>query len=107
MSTVLVTANYFRLLGVDAAAGRVFTEADDVAPVVVISDAFWRREFGRSAEAIGQTLRINKSVVTVIGIAPSEFTGEQPGSAPDAWAPMGLAPQFLATDWLRRPKRRG
>ncbi len=104
VNAVLATAAYFQVLGVSAPVGRVFTPADDRAPVAVISDAFWDREFGRSRDAIGQPLRINKAIVTVIGVAPPEFTGEKPGNAPDAWLPMGLAPELMATDWLHAPK---
>ena len=62
----IVSGNYFRVLGVSARAGRIFTEDDDrpaAAPVIVISDAFWNREFGRSASAIGQVLEINGQAV--------------------------------------------
>ena len=61
---MLVTSNYFHVLGVDAPLGRVFTDADDRTPVAVISNGFWEREFAGSRDAIGQVLRINKAVVT-------------------------------------------
>jgi predicted permease len=104
VNAAIVTAGYFHVLGVPAAIGRTFDDADDRAPVAVISDAFWNREFGRSRDVIGQTLGINKSLVTVIGVAPPQFTGEKPGNAPDAWLPMGIAPQLMASDWLSAPK---
>jgi len=102
---VLATGDYFRVLGVSASLGRMFTTADDraAAPVAVISHAFWDREFGRSPAAIGQVLEINKAVVTVIGVAPARFFGERVGSAPDVWLPMALEPQVLAMDWLNAP----
>jgi predicted permease len=99
VNTVIVSANYFGLLGVDARLGRIFTAADDREMVAVISDAFWQREFGRSRSAIGQPLHINKSVLTVIGVANARFAGETPGNPPDVWVPMGLTPQLLASDW--------
>jgi predicted permease len=101
----LVTGDYFRVLGIPASLGRVFTPADDhaAAPVAVISHAFWDREFGRSPAAIGQVLEINKAVVTVIGVAPVGFFGERVGSAPEVWLPMALEPQVLAMDWLNAP----
>jgi len=101
----LVTGDYFRVLGIPASLGRVFTAADDhqTAPVAVISHAFWDREFGRSPAAIGQVLEINKAVVTIIGVAPAGFFGERVGGAPDVWLPMALEPQVMAMDWLDAP----
>ena len=103
---VLVSGDYFRVLGVPARIGRVFTEADDraAAPVAVISDAFWETEFQRSPEALGKPLEINKAVVTIVGIAPRGFVGETLGKAADAWLPMSLQPQVMATDWLNAPE---
>jgi predicted permease len=107
VNAVLVTGGYFAVLGVPARVGRVFTEADDqtaAPPVAVISDGFWDREFGRSPEAIGQPLEINKAVVTIAGVTPPEFYGETQGNAPDVWLPMSVAPQAMATDWPNAPK---
>ena len=107
VNAVIVTADYFRVLGVSAPLGRVFDDADDRAPVAVISDAFWNREFGRGRDVIGQTLGINKSVVTVIGVAPPQFTARSRATRRTPGLPMGIAPQLLATDWLNAPKARG
>jgi len=102
---LLVTGDYFSVLGVTASLGRVFTAVDDRAgaPVALISHAFWDREFSRSAAAIGQVLEINKTVVTIIGVTPAGFFGERVGGAPDVWLPMALAPQVLAMDWVNAP----
>ncbi len=102
----IVTGNYFRVLGVSARAGRVFTEADDrpaAPPVIVLSDAFWNREFGRSPSAIGQVLEINGASGTVIGVTPPEFFGETVGAVPDVWLPISFQPQFMPADWLNAP----
>jgi predicted permease len=102
----LVSGGYFRLLGVPARAGRMLTGDDDRAgavPVAVLSDAFWAREFGRSPAALGQVLRINNATATVVGIAPPDFFGETPGSAPDLWLPLALQPQVMPADWLNAP----
>ncbi|HEV2447022.1 MAG TPA: ABC transporter permease [Candidatus Sulfopaludibacter sp.] len=105
VSGVLVTGDYFRVLGISARAGRVFTVEDDrlTAPIAVISDRFWSREFDRSPAAIGQTLQINKAVVTIAGVTPPGFFGETLGKYPDLWLPMSLQPQVMATDWLDAP----
>jgi predicted permease len=102
----IVTGNYFRVLGVSARTGRVFTEDDDrpaAPPVIVLSDAFWNREFARSPSALGQTLEINGAKGTVIGVAPPEFFGETVGSVPDLWLPISFQPQFMPADWLDAP----
>jgi hypothetical protein len=102
----IVTGNYFHVLGVSARTGRVFTEADDrpaATPVIVLSDAFWNREFGRSPSAIGQVLEINGASGTVIGVTPPEFFGETVGTVPDVWLPISFQPQFMPADWLNAP----
>jgi predicted permease len=102
----IVTGNYFRVLGVKARAGRVFTEDDDRAaasPVIVLSDAFWNREFARSPAALGQLLDINGIAVTVIGVAPPDFFGETVGAVPDLWIPMSVQPRVMPTDYLNAP----
>ncbi|MEO8369556.1 MAG: ABC transporter permease [Candidatus Solibacter sp.] len=102
----LVTGNYFAVLGVAARQGRVFTAEDDrpgAPPVMVLSDAFWAREFGRSQAALGQVLEINGASGTVIGVAPQEFFGETVGSLPDLWLPIGFQPLFTPGDWLNAP----
>jgi len=76
----LVTAGFFDLLGVPAARGRTFTEADGVSganAVVVLSDAFWRVQLGGDAGIIGQTIRLNDTPFTVIGIMPPSFSFNQ------------------------------
>jgi putative ABC transport system permease protein len=102
----IVTGNYFRVLGVNARAGRVFTEADDrpaASPVIVLSDAFWDREFARSPGALGQVLEINGIAATVIGVAPPDFFGETVGTVPDLWIPMSVQPRVMPTDYLNAP----
>ena len=102
----IVTGNYFRVLGVNARAGRVFTEDDDrpaASPVIVLSDAFWDREFARSPGALGQVLEINGIAGTVIGVAPPDFFGETVGTVPDLWIPMSVQPRIMPTDYLNAP----
>src|ERR1017187_1988343 len=102
----IVTGNYFRVLGVNARAGRIFTEDDDrpaAPPVIVLSDAFWNREFARSPGTLGQVLEINGFAGTVIGIAPPEFFGETVGTVPDLWLPMSVQPRIMPADYLNAP----
>ncbi|MEO8596660.1 MAG: ABC transporter permease [Candidatus Solibacter sp.] len=87
-----VSGNYFQVLGVQAALGRVFTEADDSPgdpqPVLVISHAFWRRQFGGDPNALGQRILLAGTPFSIIGIAPAAFTGISPGVARDFWVPL-------------------
>ena len=102
----IVSGNYFHVLGVSARAGRIFTEDDDrpaAAPVMVISDAFWNREFGRSLSAVGKVLEINGASGTVVGVTPPAFFGETVGTVPDLWLPISFQPQFMPADWLNAP----
>src|ERR1035438_3070643 len=102
----IVTGNYFQVLGVNARAGRVFTDADDrpaAPPVIVLSDAFWNREFARSPAALGQALEINGFAGIVIGVAPPDFFGETVGAVPDLWVPMSVQPRIMPTDYLNAP----
>jgi predicted permease len=97
----IASGGYFRTLGVAARVGRVFTDDDDrpgAPPLVVLSDAFWNREFQRSSQALGQTLTINGVVATIIGVTPPQFFGETLGSAPDFWVPMSLQPRVTPGD---------
>ncbi len=79
------SGNYFTALGVRPQIGRLFAEesARNREPVVVLNDAFWKREFDRDPRAIGQTLTVNEVPFTIIGVLPPEFIGTMPLIAPD------------------------
>jgi len=71
-----VTANFFRVLGVAPFRGRLFDEPDadpNAAASVVVSHAFWMREFAGDPAAIGQTISLNRKPFTVIGVLPPGF----------------------------------
>jgi predicted permease len=104
--TRIVSGGYFIVLGTTAAAGRVFTPADEhgpgSAPYAVISYAFWQRRFNRSPTALGSTMRIGKADLTIIGIAQPRFQGEAVGAAPDAWIPLEMQPLVMpGRMWLQ------
>lgn len=90
----LVSGNYFEMLGVRAAAGRLFTDDDDrqpgAHPVVVLSYAYWQRQFGGRAEVVGSELRINTQPMTVIGVTAPDFTGTQVGRMPNLYVTMSM-----------------
>jgi predicted permease len=85
-----VSANYFDVLGVQLAAGRMFTEDEDRAGahVAVVSDAFWRTRLGGRADAIGGGIVLDGQPATVIGIlppiAPNSFVN------PGVYTPLGI-----------------
>lgn len=82
----IVSGNYFTVLGVDAALGRVFTSGEEMQPVAVISQGYWRRHFGASRDALGTLFKVDDVTLSIVGIAPSGFFGETPGESPDVWA---------------------
>jgi predicted permease len=88
-----VSGNYFRVLQVNAAVGRVLTDADDqkdAPPAAVISDAFWRRRFGADPHVAGRVVTMNSHPVSIVGVLPAAFTGvsQLNGKAPDVTLPL-------------------
>jgi predicted permease len=96
----IVSGNYFGVLGVGAAAGRVFTPEDDRAPgahpVLVLSYAFWQRRFAGAPAVVGRTLLVNGSSFTVIGVARRGFFGTRPGFGPDIWTTLMMVQPLTA-----------
>src|SRR5260370_4063348 len=86
-------------MGVEAAMGRTFTPDEDrapgAAPVVVISDRYWERRFGRARDVVGRTLTISGTAFTIIGVAPRGFSGEWTGWPADLWVPYTMVQQVL------------
>ena len=89
------TANYFAALGVRMARGRSYDEQETAVgrphQVVVVSDAFWRRELGGTPGALGQQLVIDDVAYVVIGVAPPSFRGVD-ASPVDLWLPLSTFP---------------
>lgn len=101
----LVSEDYFTVLGVDPAIGRVFTAEDAKAPgqdpYVVISYDFWQRRFGGNTSALGTQMRLLDTTYTIIGVAQPGFRGESVGEKPDVWLPMLMELQVMpGRDWL-------
>ena len=92
----VVSGNYFDVLGVPAYQGRTFTAEEDEVPnrnpVVVISESLWQRRFNSDPSLVGQTITLNSKQLTVVGIAPSQFTGMIRGLASDIWVPAMISP---------------
>jgi predicted permease len=94
-----VTGNYFSVLGLKPAVGRLFVaeqEVDTVAhPVVVISDRFWHRQFEGKSDVVGKQVVINNQSLTIIGVTAPEFHGTVIGRDVDVYVPVGT----LASMW--------
>lgn len=93
----MVSGNFYSALGVRPQLGRVIEEADDVpfgrGSVALISDGVWQREFGRSADVLGQTIRVNQIALTIIGVNPKGFTGTKGVmESPEVFVPLSLQP---------------
>ncbi len=114
----VASADMYDVLGVGPAAGRLFTSTDDdrSAPLVaVLSHGYWQRRFGGDSRIVGQTIRLNTHVATIIGVTPSAFRGVTLGVVPDVTVPMGPgADAFVGRNsltnggnmWLRMIGRR-
>ena len=99
-----VSGNYFDMLGVNPLLGRLFHESDEhgpnSAPYVVLSEPFWRRNFGADPNIAGATVEINKHPFTVIGVAPKEFHGNDLFIWPDYWMPIVEGEDYGTTEFL-------
>ena len=76
LRTEMISADFFSVLGIHPVMGRLFTAQDDhagAAPVVLVSEGLWRRRFGASPKIVGQSISLNGTSYTVIGIIPANF----------------------------------
>jgi len=94
---LIASGDFYDLLGVSAAAGRVFGPDDDRVGggedgrVAVISYEAWRRRFDGNPAAIGHVIRLGNEPFTIVGVAPRGFFGVAPGLAPEVTVPIGAA----------------
>jgi predicted permease len=95
---MLVSGNYFRVLGVEPRLGRGFrADEDQVAgrdAVVVLAPDFWKREFAGDPSVVGRIIRLNGTDFTVIGVAPESFPGMLIFARPDFYMPLAMANAF-------------
>ncbi|MEO8368188.1 MAG: ABC transporter permease [Candidatus Solibacter sp.] len=93
----LVSGNYFPVLGVGAALGRVFTAQDDLIqgghPLAVLSYGYWKSRFAGNPGVIGQKIVVNGYPLTIVGVSPEGFDGVEPGYAPQLRIPMMMKSQ--------------
>ncbi len=95
---MLVSANYFRTLGIQAAHGRTFLPEEDQGfdehPVVVLSHALWSGRMGRDPDVLGATVFVNRQPYTVVGITPEGFRGHINMGNVDLYLPIMQHPSI-------------
>ena len=95
----MVTGNYFQELGVRAQLGRTLLPSDEVAPgqhpVVVLSDALWKRYFGGDPDIVGKTIKLNAYPLTVVGVAAPSFHGTIVSFDVEVFVPVMMTPQVV------------
>ncbi len=84
-----VAGEYFATLGIEPILGRALNSADDAADaplVAVIGEQLWSRAYGRAPNVIGQSIRLNNQVFTIVGVAPARFRGRSDSG--EVWISM-------------------
>lgn len=99
-----VSANFFQLLGAEAAKGRTFLPGEDQEGknrVIVLSNGFWQRRLGGDPNVLNKTLALNGENYTVVGVMPESFQfGREFGQINDLWRPIVFTPQQLSPNSL-------
>jgi predicted permease len=95
---MMVSGDYFHVLGVEPQLGRAFRPDEDQVPgrdaVVVLGPDVWKNDFASDPNVLGKTIRLNGRNFTVIGVAPESFPGMLVFSRPDFYMPIAMAPVF-------------
>ena len=103
----IVAGNYFDVLGIRPAFGRLLEASDDslsAEAVTVLNYGYWQRAFGGSPSAVGKTVTLNGVPTTIVGVAEQRFVSLTPGSVTDTWVPISARPRLIPR-W--NPKREG
>jgi predicted permease len=97
---MVVSANYFDVLGVRPIIGRGFLPEEDKkpggAPVAVISYRLWQTRFAANPDIVGQTIEVNEHPYTIVGVTPAAFQGSQTGIRTELWLPIMMEAQVNA-----------
>ena len=108
----LVSGNYFTMLGVKPAVGRVFNSQEDDQvyqghPHVVLSYDYWVRRFAADPNVVGKKIRVNDYPMTIVGVSAHGFAGIDPAQSPQIRVPVLMKPVMLPEwTWLRIEDRR-
>ncbi len=102
---LLVSGNFFEVMGVPPRLGRAFRPEEDQVPsrdaVVILDHDLWERQLGGDPAAIGRTVRINGVAFTVVGVAPPSFKGFNSFYRTDFYAPIMMWPALTTDDRVR------
>jgi predicted permease len=102
----IVSPEYFHVLRVSPAVGRVFTPDEDRTPgltaVAILSDRLWRRRFNSDPAVLGTTIRVNDVPLTIVGIMPAGFSGLSDKG--QLWIPRAMAPRLTYAEYLTTPQ---
>src|SRR5262249_8170398 len=100
-----VSGNYFPVLGIGAAIGRVCSASDDLIqgghPLAVLSYGYWRARFGADPAIVGKQLVVNGRALTIIGVSSAGFDGVEPGRAPQIRIPITMKDELPRADFGR------
>jgi predicted permease len=91
----IVSGDYFRTLGVQPAVGRLLSKTDDrrgCEPTAVLSDAFWRTEYGADRGVIGKTISLDAHPVRIVGVTQPGFAGLDVGKSTQVFVPLCASP---------------
>src|SRR5690242_15225933 len=98
INALMVSDNYFSLLGGGSAVGRTLFDKECQTPlqcpIAVLSYSFWQRRFGSDPSVVGTSLTLNRQHFTVIGVAAREFRGAEM-TVPDVWIPVTMQPAVM------------
>jgi len=106
----VVSGNYFPVLGIGAAIGRVFNASDDLYqgghPLAVLSYRYWKARFGGDRDIVGRKIIVNGYPLTIIGVSQAGFDGVEPGYAPQIRVPITMNDVLPRSDYGRLNDRR-
>jgi predicted permease len=108
----MVSGNFFSMLGVKPALGRVFSSEEDDRiyqghPVVVLSYAYWQSRFASDPNIVGKKVLINNYSMTIVGVSAAGFVGLDPAQSPQIRVPILMKPVMLPDwPWLHMDDRR-
>jgi predicted permease len=108
----IVSGNYFTMLGVKPAIGRVFNSKEDDQvyqghPVVVLSYGYWVSRFARDPGVVGKKILVNDYPMTIVGVSAEGFAGIDPAQSPQIRVPIQMKPMMMPDDgWIHMDDRR-
>ncbi len=112
VGTEIVSGNFFTMLGVKPALGRVFNSVEDDRvyrghPVVVLSHGYWVSRFARDPGVLGRKILVNDFPMTIVGVSAEGFAGIDPTQSPQIRVPIQMQPVMMPDNlWLHMDDRR-